>query len=157
MLAWSDKFRIGVRELDSQHAVIFAMLAQFHGNVDENTSAEVIADMLQGLRDFAAFHLHFEEVYMERVGFPECEIHTRQHERLMETVERLVEDGTRLPLDKARAMEELLTAWFADHIFLEDAAIAAFVQRRAVPPQPSFGRFRKRARSLAEQLLSDDD
>ncbi len=129
MLIWNEKYRIGVPELDSQHMIIFGILAQMHGALDAGTAEELADDLLRGLRDFAAFHLRHEEVYMERIGFPGLQDHVRRHEELMELMERLLEDDSRSGAEKVMAGEELVTRWFIDHIFEDDSAIARFAGR----------------------------
>lgn len=123
-MLWSDRYRIGVPELDGQHMIIFSIFGQIEAALEAGVSPAVAHDILRGLRDFAQFHLRHEEVLMEHRAYPQVYDHAIEHQKVMEEVELLLEDGTLAALPRACS---LVAAWFADHILSEDKKFAEFL------------------------------
>jgi len=123
-MLWSDQYRLGVPELDGQHMIIFSILGQVEAALAAGVSSEVACDILRGLRDFAAFHLRYEEVLMEQKGYPAVYQHALEHQWIMETLECLLEAD---PLTSLAGADAAVRTWFADHILTQDNEFAVYV------------------------------
>jgi hemerythrin len=77
---WSEKFSVGVRELDQQHQQLVKLLnilISTQGTI--NTRSETISDTLMAMTRYAQVHFKTEERLMEAYGYPGLEEQKFQH------------------------------------------------------------------------------
>jgi hemerythrin-like metal-binding protein len=71
---WSERFSVGVRELDEQHQQLIKLLNRLiatQGTI--NTHSETISDVLMAIPRYAQVHFKAEERLMEEYGYPGLE------------------------------------------------------------------------------------
>ena len=77
---WSEKFSVGVRELDQQHQQLIKMLNLLISTQGTtNTHSETISDILTEMTRYAQTHFKTEERLMEAYGYPGLEDQKLQH------------------------------------------------------------------------------
>jgi hemerythrin-like metal-binding protein len=71
---WSEKFSVGVRELDQQHQQLIKMLNRLISiQGTTNTHSETVSDTLMAMTRYAQVHFKAEESLMEANGYPGLE------------------------------------------------------------------------------------
>jgi hemerythrin len=130
---WSDKFSVGVEELDHQHQRLIQMLNRLltaRGRVD--TRSETISDLINDMTRYAQEHFKTEEHLMEVHGYPGLEEHKRQHRAYREKV---VDFSTAIMVGVETVPERLLAYlidWWTHHILEEDMKYKPFFASKGV-------------------------
>jgi len=78
---WSEKFSVGVRELDQQQSTIdqIAEYILISTQGTTNTHSETVSDTLMAMSRYAQVHFKAEESLMEAHGYPGLEDSKIQH------------------------------------------------------------------------------
>jgi hemerythrin len=131
----NPKYRLGIDEMDIQHARWIRLIEEFRsvaeGKLLEPAGIDAAESALVQLREYTASHFASEEQFMSTRGYPGLEAHKLRHRELEALVRALLEDlrshkGSRAPLK----LNLLVTIWLLEHILQEDGKYARFVAGR---------------------------
>lgn len=127
MYMFTDDCLIGVENLDNEHRELFRIIndvEQLLGNKIRNDKYDDLVELLKELRDYASYHFHHEEKYMEKIGHPELELQRKQH---LEFVTKMDELYAAVDCRDQDAMLEdmlkYLVTWLYRHIIGTDMMI----------------------------------
>jgi len=129
---WSDEYKVGIDEIDTQHKRFFDASHQLYDDIvnceGENSAAEAVGF----LRKYAEEHFQTEEAFMRKHEFPRLQEHQQLHIQFFESLDQLVEDlevfGPSQHLAD-RALE-IAQDWLIDHIADEDNLYASHVKNK---------------------------
>jgi hemerythrin-like metal-binding protein/PAS domain S-box-containing protein/putative nucleotidyltransferase with HDIG domain len=130
---WTEKFSVGVRELDQQHQQLIKMLNRLiatQGTI--TTHSETISDILLAMTRYAQTHFKTEERLMEAYGYPGLEEQKMQHRDFRK---KTVGFSTATTLDMDQIPEDLLkflSDWLVHHILEDDMAYRSFFKDKGV-------------------------
>lgn len=131
MLVWSDDYRIGMKELDAQHLILFSIINQIDINIESGRSADLVEDVLGALAAYIEYHFRFEEQLMREHGYPDADLHAAQHAGLWEKMRKVAAAAaTTDRLQEAVKIRKFAIDWLVDHILQDDLAFADFVHAR---------------------------
>lgn len=130
------KYRLGIEEIDSQHARWLALYREIRDFMDDpgegmerkNELKVVIVRMY----DYARTHLRYEERFMENMKYPRIDEHIDRHRELDRNISDLF---ARLFRDEDIKGVELLGSiedWLFTHILREDRQIADYLETRGL-------------------------
>jgi hemerythrin-like metal-binding protein len=130
---WTEKFSVGVRELDQQHQQLIKMLNRLiatQGTIA--THSETISDILMAMTRYAQTHFKTEERLMEAYGYPGLEEQKMQHRDFRKkTVE--FSTATTLGINQVpEALLEYLVDWLGHHIIEDDMKYRSFFRDKGV-------------------------
>lgn len=119
-LFFADGLKLGIPEMDDQHARFFDVMNRLIAADVESDERELVAGVLDELRDYVRGHFAAEEDLMARCGYPELPEHCAEHARftaqLREFEAQFAEDEEGLDAEMMGALVE----WFTNHIRQED-------------------------------------
>ena len=105
-----DSFLIGVESIDAEHQTILSEIGdikqsfQSGGSDNLHLSLSRIGRMLKE-------HFRNEEIFMQKIGYPEAEAHAKEHEELLHRIE----EGRRMKSpDIGKELRSLLDVVFRD-------------------------------------------
>jgi hemerythrin-like metal-binding protein len=103
--------------------------------LDANTDslADITTESLSAMHDYARSHFHFEEKYMEQLGYPHLIEHRRLHrdfENQVYNYIRQIEAGT---LILNTSLLKVIKNWLLEHILSEDKKYSIFAHDAIVP------------------------
>ena len=130
---WSEKFSVGVKELDQQHQQLIKLLnilISTRGTI--NTHSETVSDTLMAMTRYAQAHFKTEERLMETYGYPGLEEQKKQHRDFRKST---VDFSTAAyyGIDQVpEALLEYLVNWWVHHILEDDMAYRAFFKDKGV-------------------------
>jgi hemerythrin len=78
-LTWSEKFSVGVPEIDAQHMEIIRIINKLIDANNVEVSSEVISETLTSMTNYAIMHFKTEEDFMLRNNFPGFTAHKKEH------------------------------------------------------------------------------
>lgn len=123
-----DAHRLGVPEIDQQHAELVNMLNRINDAVKNNAPHETLSQMFDDLVAYTDFHFRSEEYLMDESGFPDSEAHKKEHRLLVEEShylkERLIDGSELLALQS-------LKDWVLAHIQFMDRRVAEHLLRHS--------------------------
>jgi hemerythrin len=129
VLAWNEAYSVGSAILDSDHRIIFSLLAQLHDATDTDQSRDVVGSVLKVLAEYAEHHFRREEAIMRQAGYPSAERHAQVHRELEGKVALICERWRAGDRDALSAeVQSLLKNWLTDHILEDDKAYGPWVE-----------------------------
>lgn len=126
-IEWLPEFGLGIPELDVQHRMLLDLInvvakSVFAGDPEATESA------MARLLGSSIAHFDFEEKLMQRMAYPESDLHHEQHSELLASLERLQADlsNRRFVVNRTRTLH-FLRDWFSIHIVRTDGNFARFL------------------------------
>jgi len=130
-IKWKKKYEIGHRRIDFEHQIFVDLIAKIDDGAKMGKDKGYLERLLNELRAYAEFHFISEENIMYSVDYPDYEIHTQHHQKLLNEFGReLIE----IEMGK-KTIEEFLVFlkdWFVHHTLNEDKKIASFVKGKSL-------------------------
>ena len=125
-MAWSEKYILGVVEMDATHQEFVAMVDGLVLAPDAAFPA-LFAALLEHTRR----HFEHEGRLMRSCRFPAIGEHESEHLRVLGELTHLGQRVAGGRLTMARAYAEGMPQWFANHLATMDAALAACLKKAA--------------------------
>ena len=130
VIVWSDRYSIGIDEIDNQHKKFFEVAGKFHTDVLNSEGEEAVEEALNFLKNYALKHFKSEEALMNQYDYPQIEKHKKLHQEYLEKFDYLADEYSTSGSSQDLA-EEVLTMtqnWLVDHILDEDSHYATHVK-----------------------------
>jgi hemerythrin-like metal-binding protein len=127
---WSEKYELGVEQMDATHREFIEMLNAVFDAPDERVLAE-----LDRFIEHTEAHFEQENQWMAETGFPPAHCHTTEHENVlnvMREVRGMVEKGQ---AEIGRVLAREMAPWFDIHAASMDAALAAWMSGKSFSPE----------------------
>ncbi len=114
--------KIGIPLIDIQHLWLVKMIVDMNEAMDESevTRLAVLTKTIEDAIEYVDVHFHTEELFMEKIGFPELPGHKKQHEKLVEQVKARKEEFDKGNQHKAMNLVIDLKEWLTAHILISD-------------------------------------
>lgn len=95
---WTEeKLGLNVPEMDNEHKELVVKMNALYKGVEDNVDRPSVEALINDLAQFTVKHFADEEAYMEKIGFPDVEIHKVIHKQLLsqfnEHVKKFQETG----------------------------------------------------------------
>lgn len=123
LLAWKPEFSVGDPAVDHEHRELIDLVNNAAGSVlEEGSAAEIdqaFGDLLRGI----TAHFAHEERQMRSAGYDQFEAHKADHERLIDALRDIMDDGRAAPERTAEQLAEVLGDWFTGHFASHDARL----------------------------------
>ena len=130
---WSEKFSVGVKELDEQHRQIIEMLNRLISTPEaKDTNSEVISDILTIMTRYSLEHFKTEEGLMKAHGYPNLDEHRQEH---IAYRRKAIDFSTAATLgieSVPQILIDYLSEWWMHHILDEDMKYKPFFARKGV-------------------------
>lgn len=120
LLAWSDMFSVGVKELDEQHKKLLDIANRLDDAKQGEAERAVLGEILDDLVGYTKTHFAYEERLMERYHYSLAQRHKREHADL---VKAAVDFQQRFACQDAALTDQvmgLLRDWLSRHIMNSD-------------------------------------
>jgi len=86
LLAWQERFSVGVKEFDQHHKILFEMINSLIIAKNENSEFRVVKNSLDQLAAYTIYHFTAEEAMMEYFGLDSLDEHRAEHTKLLNQV-----------------------------------------------------------------------
>lgn len=129
---WDDKFILKIEKLDHQHKEMFDLLRRLGETIGKKKGKDGQSAIYDDLIDLTQTHFESEEEMMEQFGYSDYQLHTDEHNFLLEVASNFKE---KLEL-KGQPMREndmaFLLDWLEIHILGADKKLGEFLTGRGV-------------------------
>ena len=135
-LQWSEKFSLGVKEIDDRHQELLAKINELRKAMMDGASGIETQKILDFLEEYAVNHFDEEEGLMKACQYPFYQEHKRSH---LDFIKELAELRLRLRMPEAKGpmmpyfiaqLERRMSDWFLYHIGNRDRKLADFLAGR---------------------------
>ena len=127
---WSDKYALGVEQMDVTHREFIEMLNAVFDAPDDQ-----VLPALDRFIEHTEAHFEQENRWMAETGFPPVHCHTTEHNNVlgvMREVRGMVADGK---AEIGRVLAREMAPWFDVHAASMDAALAAWLNGKSFSPE----------------------
>ena len=129
IVKWSTDYQVNNTEIDKEHQSLFDILNDFYKGIQDGSSKEKLARLIEGLLEYAQIHFTHEEEYMQSVNFPGLDAHKKEHEAFMKKTNKFYEKYTSGKLLLSLEVTNFIKEWITHHIKNEDKKYAVFAQK----------------------------
>jgi len=129
IVVWDEKYATGIQLIDSQHKELFSLTNElFQACLDgENAIEDVFRDTMGRMVDYVRFHFGAEQELLQRVKYPDYQMHKKQHDTLvmqiLSTVKEYSEGKKLAPNQFVRTLRD----WILGHIAHYDKLYASYI------------------------------
>ena len=124
MEQWSDKYLLGINEIDEQHRGFFELCN--HKPLSEMDRAEM-ALMLEQLNDYIQNHFRHEQELMKQAKYPDLESHLEEHKFFIQKVQEMKQEYSYMNPLLYEKITIFMKKWFLSHIMFSDRKYQEYV------------------------------
>ncbi len=132
LFTWSEKYFVGVKEMDNQHSVLVGILNELHAAMMEGQAKSVTGPLLNKLLEYTRYHFASEEKILAATKYPllmqQSIMHQKLTKRVVEFAERYERGEKNLSLD----LMSFLRDWLSTHILKEDHQYGPWMNEHGV-------------------------
>jgi hemerythrin len=127
MLKWKEEYCVGVELIDEQHKRLFEIGNSAYELMNNNIILDKydrIVQILEDLRQYAAYHFKCEEEYMLSISYKKYFSHKVEHEDLIKKLNAI--NFEEIDENQDQYIKDLLAFifdWILDHILTKDKLI----------------------------------
>lgn len=126
LIQWDDSFSVNVVEIDLQHKKLVEMINELHEAMRIGEGNAVLGKVIDGLVDYAVIHFQTEEKYFDKFGYPETDIHKKEHSDFAQKVAKFKDDFAIGKVCLSFEVMKFLSNWLKDHIKGSDKKYGPF-------------------------------
>lgn len=126
ILVFDDSLRINITDMDKQHERLVSMMNYVYELLRENMVLEAEEYFLSEILSYLEKHFRDEEMFMEKIGFPDLENHKKVHNIFREEVLKLLPAIQSGDIKQFRTALALSWGWIYNHIAKTDRKYANF-------------------------------
>ena len=129
---WRDEFSVGVEEMDRQHKKLLAMINKLIEEQHTLTDPQTIAELLDGMVDYAQEHFRAEEYLMAEYGYDRKDRQEKQHKEFLDKTYSFMSASEVGPNILSVALLDYLSSWLINHILTEDMQYKEFFRGKGL-------------------------
>ena len=133
-IEWSDRYSIGVEEIDNQHKELFSRFNSLLSACKEGAGNMEVIRLLQFLGDYVTEHFSAEEKLQLACGYPDYNKHHLEHEKfkhqLADLQGQLAAENSSLYL--VIVTNKVLVEWLVKHITQMDIEVGKYLQQPGI-------------------------
>lgn len=88
-MCYSQDYRLGHETLDSEHQLLFGLIAELQAEIQAGRGQAALGDLLQRFFMYAVMHFATEDRLMMEVDYPDAHAHRADHQRMLASLKRL--------------------------------------------------------------------
>lgn len=135
MVEWSDRYAIGIPEIDGQHRELFEAINRLLTACSQGSGKNVLPEIFDFLGNYVVDHFATEERYMEKYGYPALPQHRAIHQNFVHTFlgfrKQAEAEGPGLQL--VVRVNQVLVDWLKNHILHVDQEMGKFLRGKMSP------------------------
>jgi hemerythrin len=138
---WTDNLSVGVKYFDEDHKQLIRFINELHAAIQDVDAEGKIAEeeiefALHRLENYFQYHCIQEEVFMDKIAYPEIDEHRECHKNFLRQVESMSESfrGSRNPQHAAELMQ-FIYDWLTNHINVVDRKYGDYLRSCPLPSQ----------------------
>ena len=128
LIEWDDSLMLGIDLIDGEHKTLVDMVNRLNAAMTEGQGNAVLAEVFDGLKQYAVKHFSTEEELFDRYGYPEAQEHKSIHADLLAKVLDLDNKFSSGKMAMSSEVMGFLKEWLIKHIQGTDAKYVPFLK-----------------------------
>lgn len=127
MIAWSESFNLGIEEIDEQHKKLIELVNLVYYSINNKHSHFEILLIFNELKEYALYHLEYEEKLMKKLNYNNYLAHQDSHntfENKIFAFQNDIENKKNHYILKKKFIKSLV--YFIEHIVENDKKFAQY-------------------------------
>ena len=129
---WTDELSVNIDEIDSQHKKFIKLTNELSDAINAGKEKDILEETLSTLIEYANMHFASEERLMKTHGYPDLEIHKKEHDELKETILKINHRFNAGQLAHAATISAFLEGWISNHLETTDKKYSSFLNSKGV-------------------------
>lgn len=128
---WDDSFLVGNRIIDEQHMELVKMANEFYANCQAGGVIAKVSflNTLKGAVHYVKTHFSTEEEIMQKIQFPDFEIHKKRHDEFVSEVQEQAKMFENEDNPNPAKFVKYLMDWVVEHIAAMDKKYVPYIAR----------------------------
>lgn len=127
---WRDVYSVNNATIDDEHKQLFDIAKEAFKIVDPKKRNTKLKEILTDLYDYMKTHFEHEELFMEKVNYPNIEEHKKLHKSIIESLNNFVKEIANLDVGIfEKELARLIDISLVQHIIQEDRKIMLWLQQ----------------------------
>ncbi len=128
-MEWRTEFSVGEAEFDNDHKIIFGLVDEFKAMLNsESDAAELLDNSFDKLIDYIDEHFAREEVFMQKISYPDLVEHHGKHAEMEDRLRALFTRYREGDPSISEALSNFVEDWWYSHILKEDMKYKEFAE-----------------------------
>ncbi len=132
LIKWDPGYSVNVELIDEQHKVLVKMINDLYDAMNTGKEKESLKKLINKISVYAAMHFAREEHYFDMFGYPDSELHKKQHLDFEDKVMEFENDFEKGRQDLSMDIMKFLSDWLLAHIKGSDRKYSSFLNERGV-------------------------
>ncbi len=133
LLAWSDRFRLGIPAVDHEHKELIDLINTLHDQLGRRPEKDAVLGFLEEINAKINAHFALEEKVMRGLAYDELGPHKHEHEALLDGIRDIMDRAETAPFAELEAdLAGQLKAWFGNHFATKDARLHHFLEEQGI-------------------------
>jgi hemerythrin len=132
MGTWRRLTTVSAECMENEHRELESFLVSLSRLASSGESFFKVKEVLDRVLDYARFHFIDEEALMKQHNYPELQLHTDDHARILFRIECLLQDYEAGRAVFSSDVSDVLRDWVEEHIQDYDLKLASFLNVKGV-------------------------
>jgi len=132
LFTWSDKYSVGVKDMDNQHKVLVDILNELYEAMQTNQSKEILGKTITKLVSYTKTHFANEERYMEKYNYPGLTEQKKSHIAFVDKITVFKNDYDAGKIAMSVSLTSFLKDWLLTHISGTDKKYGEFFNAKGL-------------------------
>ncbi|RAZ46561.1 bacteriohemerythrin [Campylobacter hyointestinalis] len=128
---WDAKYSINNDEIDAQHKKLFELARKAYIYANKNISKDDMKGIIGEFFEYMKEHFSKEELYMEQIGYPRLEEHSKIHKDIINSMSNLIRTTKNIN-DMKENLVVIAERWLIEHILQNDVKIEEWRRLKAI-------------------------
>jgi len=129
---WNDSYSVNIKDIDSQHNVLFGLINQLHDEMKVGKGKEILGKIIDELVEYTVYHFDFEEKLFTGHQYPDSAAHKKAHIVLIQQVKSLKENYDSGRTILTMEVMNFLKDWLGNHIQGTDKKYSSYLNGKGV-------------------------
>lgn len=130
VINWDEKYSVGVKELDSQHKQLIAILNDLYEAMHKQKTNEVLGQIFSKLVNYTKVHFSTEENYMSQYNYPDLNAQKKEHEAFTQKVINFKSAFDEGRTSFSVSLAAFIKDWLLNHISVSDKKYGPFLNEK---------------------------
>ncbi|MDR3727226.1 MAG: bacteriohemerythrin [Terracidiphilus sp.] len=132
LITWTEKLSVGVKSIDTQHAVLCETLNELHAAMMKGQARVLVGTLLRTLVDYTHHHFAAEEAMLAAANYPGLAPHRIKHRELTKQVEEYMARYEQGDVALSMPLLNFLSSWLTSHIQSTDKEYGPWLNQHGV-------------------------
>ncbi len=131
-IIWSNAYSVGVPSIDEQHKNIIQIINRLIVASNTSSKTESVPEVLAEMLKYAKEHLAYEELLLQKHGYPDFENHKSKHVAYVENIVKFSTEAISEQQSDSKKLLAYLHKWWTNHILHEDMQYSEYLQKKNI-------------------------